>query len=39
MQNQIIHILISQKPDIELNKSQDEKVQDRLVSIVPVLIS
>ena len=26
MQNQIVPILISQKPDIELNKSQDEKV-------------
>lgn len=31
MQNQILHILISQKPDTELNKSQGEKVQDRLV--------
>lgn len=32
MQNQIVHILISQKPDIELNKSQSEKVQGRIVA-------
>ena len=31
MQTQIVHISISQKPDIELSKNQGGKVQDWLV--------
>ena len=31
MQNQIVHILISQKPDIELSKNPGGKMQDWLV--------